>query len=81
VEGHTDNVPIGPDLVHIFPTNWELSVARAVAVVRFLQEKGGIQPKRLSARGYSYYRPVAPNESEEGRRQNRRIEIILIPVR
>ncbi len=60
-----------------FPSNWELSTARAAAVVRFFQEEGGIDPQRLSARGFSFYRPVAPNTSEEGRHQNRRIEIIF----
>jgi chemotaxis protein MotB len=60
-----------------FPSNWELSTARAAAVVRFLQEGVGIEPARLSARGYSFYRPVASNGNEDGRRQNRRIEIIL----
>jgi chemotaxis protein MotB len=79
VEGHTDNVPLGPDLRANFPSNWELSAARAAAVVRFLQEKGGLEPKRLSVRGFSYYKPVASNDDEKGRRQNRRIEIILKP--
>ena len=77
VEGHTDNVPLSAALQKRFPSNWELSTARAAAVVRFLQEEAGIKPERLSARGYSFYRPVAPNTTEEGRRQNRRIEIIL----
>jgi chemotaxis protein MotB len=77
VEGHTDNVPLSAALKKRFPSNWELSTARAAAVVRFLQEEAGIKPERLSARGYSFYRPVAPNTTEEGRRQNRRIEIIL----
>ena len=77
VEGHTDNKPLSKDLKKRFPSNWELSMARAAAVVRFLQEKAGIDPQRLSARGYSFYRPVAPNTSEKGRHQNRRIEIIL----
>lgn len=77
VEGHTDNVPLSAALRKRFPSNWELSTARAAAVVRFLQEEAGIKPERLSARGYSFYRPVAPNTTEEGRRQNRRIEIIL----
>jgi chemotaxis protein MotB len=77
VEGHTDNVPLSAALQKRFPSNWELSTARAAAVVRFLQNEAGIKPERLSARGYSFYRPVAPNTSEEGRRQNRRIEIIL----
>ena len=79
VEGHTDNRPLGPTLKKKFPSNWELSVARAAAVVRFLQKEGRLQPERLSAHGYSFYRPVASNKNKEGRRQNRRIEIILDP--
>jgi chemotaxis protein MotB len=81
VEGHTDDVKVGPSLQKIFPTNWELSTARATAVVRFLQEQAEIGPERLSAVGYSYYKPVASNDTEEGRAQNRRIEIILVPPR
>ncbi len=77
VEGHTDNIPLSAALKKRFPSNWELSTARAAAVVRVFQEQAGIEPERLSARGYSFYRPVAPNTSEEGRHQNRRIEIIL----
>ena len=79
VQGHTDNVQIGSKLAKRFPTNWELSTSRATAVVRFLQEKTGLEPERLSACGYSYYQPVASNDTEEGRHENRRIEIILIP--
>ena len=79
VEGHTDNTPLGPSLKEKFPSNWELSTARAAAVVRFLQNEGKVKPERLSARGYSYYRPIASNRSKEGRHQNRRIEIILGP--
>ena len=79
VEGHTDNMPLGPILKQRFASNWELSVARAAAVVRFLQKEGRLQPERLSAHGYSFYRPVASNNNTEGRRQNRRIEIILDP--
>ena len=79
VEGHTDNLPLGPTLKEKFPSNWELSVARAAAVVRFLQKAGRLQPERLSACGYSFYRPVASNKNREGRRQNRRSEIILGP--
>ena len=81
VEGHTDNVPLSAALRKRFPSNWELSTARAAAVARFLQREGGIRPERLSARGYSFYRPVASNKAEEGRHQNRRIEIILGPYR
>jgi len=79
VEGHTDDVPIGLALMDKYPTNWELSAARATGVVRFLQEKGWLEPERLSVAAYSYYRPVASNDTAEGRRQNRRIEIILVP--
>ena len=81
VEGHTDDVPIGLGLIEKYPTNWELSATRAVGVVRFLQEKGWLEPERLTATGYSYYKPVASNDTPEGRRQNRRIEIILVPKR
>ena len=81
VEGHTDNVGIGTELRQRFPTSWELSTARATAVARFLQEVTGLEPERLSACGYSFYRPLAPNDTEEGRRQNRRIEIILGPYK
>jgi len=79
VEGHTDNVRLGAALRKRFPSNWELSTARAAAVARFFQQEGGILPQRLSARGYSFYRPVTTNKTAEGRRQNRRIEIILGP--
>ena len=81
VEGHTDDVPIGLGLIEKYPTNWELSAVRAVGVVRFLQEKGWLEPERLTATGYSYYKPVATNDTAAGRRQNRRIEIILVPKR
>lgn len=79
VEGHTDNVPIRPRLQKKFPTNWELSTTRATNVVRFLQEKVGIEAMRLQAIGMSEYHPVTSNETEDGRTQNRRIEIILLP--
>ncbi len=80
VEGHTDNVPIMSDLKNRFPTNWELSTARATEVVRYLQERGGLNPNILSATGYAQYQPVAPNDTEEGRHKNRRIEIVLLPL-
>jgi len=72
VEGHTDDVPSGG----VYPTNWELSTARALAVLRFLQSQG-IDPSRLAAAGYAEFRPIAPNDTPEGRSQNRRIEIVL----
>lgn len=80
VEGHTDDVPIGPVLANRFPTNWELSAARAIAVVRFLEEKAGLDPNLLAASAYSFHRPLASNEKESGRSKNRRIEIILAPL-
>jgi chemotaxis protein MotB len=79
IEGHTDNVSLTANLMKRFPSNWELSTARASAVAHFFQEERGIDPQRLSACGYSFYRPVAPNDTEQGRRQNRRIEIVLGP--
>lgn len=79
VEGHTDNVPIHPNLQQKFPTNWELSTARATNVVRFLQDKVGIKGTRLQVIGMSEYSPVADNKTPEGRSQNRRIEITLLP--
>jgi chemotaxis protein MotB len=79
IEGHTDNVSLTKYLIKRFPSNWELSTARASAVAHFFEAEGGIDPLRLSARGYSFYRPVAPNDTEEGRLQNRRIEIVLGP--
>jgi chemotaxis protein MotB len=80
VEGHTDNVPIHSRLQKQFPTNWELSTARATNVVRFLQEKVGMDAARLQAVGLSEYHPVASNDTPAGRSQNRRIEIALLPL-
>ena len=79
VEGHTDNVPIHPNLQKKFPTNWELSAARATNVVRFLQDKVGIKGTRLQIIGMSEYSPVADNKTPDGRSQNRRIEVTLLP--
>lgn len=76
VGGHTDNVPLGP--TNRFGSNWALSAARAVNVVRFFQGDGGVDPSRLAAVGYGEYQPVAPNTSPEGRSRNRRIEIVLV---
>lgn len=80
VEGHTDNVRVSAKLRQKYPTNWELSTARANNVVKYLQEKVGIDPKMLSAAGFSEYKPVADNAIAEGRAQNRRIEIALLPL-
>ena len=75
VEGHTDNVPIHTAQ---FATNWELSTARATAIARLLLEQGSIDPPNLSAAGYAEYHPVASNATEDGRLQNRRVDIILL---
>ncbi len=79
VEGHTDNVPISPRLKETFPSNWELSTARATTVLRFLQDSAGIDGSRLSATGLGQYHPQAENDTAEGRAQNRRIQIVLVP--
>lgn len=76
VVGHTDDVKMGPNAK--FDTNWELSTARAVTVVRFLQHEGGLDPTRLIAAGRGKWVPMVPNDSTEHRQQNRRIEITLL---
>ncbi|QSV45910.1 OmpA/MotB family protein [Geobacter benzoatilyticus] len=78
IEGHTDNVRIIGNLARRFPTNWELSAARAINVARYLQSRG-IDPAVLAAVANSEYRPVATNDTGEGRAKNRRIEIVLVP--
>lgn len=78
VEGHTDDVPINTLL---FPSNWELSVARAVTVVRFLVEEKGLDPPRFSAMGYGEYHPVAGNSTAEGRAKNRRVNIVVSKIK
>ncbi len=77
VEGHTDNVPIGPKLKRRYFSNWELSGARAASVVRYFEYAHGIGAERMEAVGLSKYHPVAPNDTEENRQRNRRVEIIL----
>jgi chemotaxis protein MotB len=79
VVGHTDNVPIRPGARSRFPSNWELSTARATAAVRFLAEHAGIDPHRLGAVGYGEFRPVADNATADGRAKNRRIAITILP--
>lgn len=76
VEGHTDNVPINTAQ---FPSNWELSTARASRVVRFFIEQG-IPVARLSAAGYADQRPVAPNDTPEGRAKNRRVDVVVLSL-
>jgi chemotaxis protein MotB len=79
IEGHTDNVPIHKHLQARFPTNWELSTARATNVVRFLQDEAGLDPAGLEAVGMGEHWPIASNKTAAGRSQNRRIEIVLFP--
>jgi chemotaxis protein MotB len=79
VEGHTDNVPVGDALKSKYPTNWELSAARATKIARFLVDQG-VDPVRMAALGFGEYRPIAPNDTPEGRRENRRIEISLLKL-
>ncbi len=79
VSGHTDRTPISDKLAGQFPTNWELSTARAINVVRFLSEKASVPPQRLVASGYGEYHPIANNKTAAGRAKNRRIEILLTP--
>jgi chemotaxis protein MotB len=78
IEGHTDSNPITGTLAQRYPTNWELSSARAITVARYLQ-KQAIDPTLLSAAGFGEFKPVADNASAEGRAKNRRIEIVLVP--
>jgi len=75
VEGHTDDLPIRTER---FPSNWELSTARATTVVRYLIERHGFEPKRLSAAGYGEYHPLVPNRSAADRQRNRRVDIVLL---
>lgn len=77
VGGHTDSLPISDKLKDQFPSNWELSTARATQVVRFLAEAAKIPGDRLVASGFAQFRPVSSNATKRGRRLNRRIEIIL----
>lgn len=77
IEGHTDNVPIR---FSGWKSNWELSTARSLSVLHYLVDDEGIAPSRVSAIGYGEYRPVASNDSAEGRQLNRRVEIVILPM-
>jgi chemotaxis protein MotB len=76
IEGHTDNQPIKRSG---WKSNWELSSARALAVLHYMEDSHGIDPARLSAIGYGEYHPVDTNDTREGRQRNRRVEIVIIP--
>ncbi len=77
VEGHTDDVPLSAG--HEFDSNWELSAARAVNVVRYIEDNSEIDMERVVAAGYGPHQPLVPNDSPENRRKNRRVEISLYP--
>jgi chemotaxis protein MotB len=79
VIGHTDNVPIGPGLAKRFPSNWELAGARAASVVRMMASEG-LPPEQMLAISTGDTRPIASNDTEEGRKRNRRIEVRIRPV-
>lgn len=78
IEGHTDNEPIK---YSGWKSNWELSTARATSVLHYLVDKKGVGPERVSATGYGEYRPIASNDTPEGRQRNRRVEVIVMPKR
>jgi chemotaxis protein MotB len=80
VQGHTDNVRISGALKARFPSNWELSAARAGSVLRFLQDVGKVDPSLLVLQAYADQKPVGDNSTPAGRRQNRRVDIVLVPV-
>jgi chemotaxis protein MotB len=75
VEGHTDSLPISTPK---YPSNWELSTARAVVVVRYLIEHCGMDPRRISAAGFADSRPLVPNDTEAHRAYNRRVDIVIV---
>ncbi len=75
IEGHTDNIPISNNR---FSSNWELSAARAINVAKYFIRRHNIQPERLTTIGYSEYRPVASNDTPEGRAKNRRVDIVVL---
>lgn len=80
IEGHTDNVQLKERLKQKYPTNWELSTARATSVARYLQDEVKLDPTKLSAVGFGEYRPIDTNDTPEGRQRNRRIQIMVVPL-
>lgn len=79
IQGHTDDIPIAMEYRYKYPSNWELSAARAAAVVRFFIEQGDIKGENMEAVGHAYYQPIATNKTPEGRLANRRVEILITP--
>jgi chemotaxis protein MotB len=79
VEGHTDNVPIGPSILDKFATNWELSTARAIRVMNYMAEHLRLDESMMAVKGFGPYKPVADNDTPDGRAQNRRVIILISP--
>ena len=77
IKGYTDSVPIGPSLRDTYPSNWYLSAQRAAAVAHYLDTEHGVRTQTLEIEAFGPRSPVAPNETSEGRRQNRRVEIVV----
>jgi len=77
IKGYTDSVPIGPSLQDTYPSNWYLSAQRAAAVAHYLDKEHGIRTQTLEIEAFGPKRPVAPNTTAQGRRQNRRVEIVV----
>jgi chemotaxis protein MotB len=75
IEGHTDNIPIHN---RIFDSNWELSTARSSQLVKMFIDRYEFDPARLSAAGFAQYHPVAPNDNDEDRARNRRVDIVIL---
>jgi len=78
IEGHTDSVPIS---TLRFPSNWELSTARATSIIRYFLTRFKFAPNQLSAAGYGEFRPIASNQTAEGRTQNRRVDIVILSAK
>ncbi len=78
IEGHTDSVPIN---TFLFPSNWELSTARATTIIRHLLANYSFDPSKISATGYAEYRPVATNKTPEGKMQNRRVDVVILSAK
>ena len=77
IKGYTDSVPIGPSLKDTYPSNWYLSAQRAAAVAHYLNKEHGVRTQTLEIEAFGPKKPVAPNESPEGRRKNRRVEVVV----
>ena len=80
IQGHTDNVPIGPRLIELYPTNWELSAARSGRVTRYIQNNTTVDQNHLSLIGLADSKPIADNDTPQGRAMNRRIDIVFLPI-